>query len=159
MFSHVLGVGLGFSHWFGPTLGSPDGFTTPVVHVSVRPGVDFLEIRARFTPNLGEGEVRGFGGGALLVRHSLRVGRQEVGVLAGPEVLGVATMEALRPGVGAVVGAELLIAAGAEGSPRFGGFFAAHEVIYTLPGDAGSSLFSGARRDVQVDLGFQVSIF
>lgn len=161
MLAHTLSAAIGFSHWFGPTLGSPDGVDTPVVEVGVEPGVDFLEVRARFTPALASASaVDGFGGVGLLLRHGLSSGRQEVGVRGGPEVFGVATSEGMRPGVGAMVGAEILISVGQGASrPRIGGFFAAHELTYTLPGEVDADLLGDAHRDAQIDLGFEVVLF
>lgn len=150
----MLALLLGFSHWFGPTLGSPDGVSTPVVAIGVEPGVRFLEARARYTVSVtpravpGPAEHRvGFASLELVGKHRLSVGSQHMEVLLGPFAT-LAHAGGVGVGGGLVVGARWTFSRGTEATPALGIFFEGRQVLYRLPGDTGD-----ARRDAQMDLG------
>lgn len=149
-------VSLGFSHWYGETFGSPDGYTTPVVAVGVRPGVRFLEVRGRYTLSVrpldlpaGDAARVGFGSLEVVALRELRRGDETLVASAGPLALvDHAGRAPVRGGYGLALGLEYLFALGPTSA--LGVFVSTRQVFYTLPGDA--SLRS-PRRDAQIDLG------
>lgn len=129
---------LGFSHWFGPTSGSPDGLTTPAVSLAVQPGPSWLEIAARYTLSVpavagarGSAVGIGFASLAPLGRHTVRDEHGDVVLCGGPLVLHP------RLAVGPALGVQ--------------------GVYYTLPGYAGSFL-DDLQREAQIDLGVTVAM-
>jgi hypothetical protein len=165
-----VAVSLGFSHWFGPTFGSPDGFTTPMVAVGVRPALSFLEIRARYTRSTsaaaprdtaGGEPVRGLVGFAsleLLVSRELRVGRHALNAFAGPAaLLDHAGGSSVGYGFGVALGVEYTIRTGLAQGHAAGPFLGARQVFYVLPDDRFG--LGDARRDAQIDLGLLTTLF
>lgn len=164
--SHRVAASVGFSHWFGPTFGSPDGVSTPMFSVGVRPGLSFAEIKARYTrsalsaasPGGGSGLV-GFASLELLLCRELRSGRQSLTGFAGVLLLFThAGSPSLGGGYGAVLGAEYVLRTGLARSHAAGIFVAAHEVFYTLPWDR-LDFYEASRRDAQIDLGLTTTLF
>jgi hypothetical protein len=146
--THRLHLALGFSHWFGPTLGSPDGFTTPAVAVGVRPGVAFLELVARYTVSL-ESHI-GFASLEVLATREMHLGNQALVAHVGP--LGLVSHggePSPAAGYGVAFGLEYLFATGL-GAGNALGIFLGTRVVYG---------FGDGRRDAQIDLGVIATIF
>ncbi|MHB8878327.1 MAG: hypothetical protein ACYC8T_31915 [Myxococcaceae bacterium] len=160
--SRRLSLTLGFAHWFGRTFDAPPGIGTPAVGIGIRPGVSFLEVRARYLFTLapltrlsGERSRYGQASLALVLCRELSSAGHSLNAFAGP--LGVLThggAPGVAGGYGAVVGVEYLIASGLSGANRFGIFTQSQALSYSLPGDS-----PGMRSDVQVDLGFVATLF
>jgi hypothetical protein len=163
---HRVAASVGFSHWFGSTFGSPDGVSTPMFAVGLRPGLSFVEIKARYTrsaaPAAVPGAARGLVGFAsteLLLCRELRSGRQSLTGFAGALALFThAGSPSIGGGYGAVLGAEYLVRTGLARSHAAGIFLAAHEVFYALPGERRDAL-EAPRRDAQIDLGLTTTLF
>jgi hypothetical protein len=157
---HRVAVAIGFSHWFGATFGSPDGFTTPALAVGVRPGLPFLELRLRYSIALqrlqlprGAGDDHvGFASLEVAATHGLEVAGSRIDLRAG----GVGAMVHARSvtgGAGIVIGAEWSFPTGLPPDFAVGVFFDARVLLYVLPGDAGDIFSPAGRRDAQLDLG------
>lgn len=144
---------LGFAHWFGEGVGSPDGVTTPEVALAVEPGVAWMELQVRYTRSLpplpgaaATAEGLGFAAFSVLLQHELRVGGEALGVYAGPGwVLTHDAAGTLGQAWTVDVGARWWFAAGAHA--EVGPFVTAHQV----------SPIDGAARSAQVDLGVTVA--
>jgi hypothetical protein len=160
-----LSVALGFSHWFGATFGSPDGYSTPGLEVGVRPRLSWLELRLRYVlsvipPTLPDGHrgVVGFASLGLVADKELRVGRHSLVGLAGIELALDHTDRGAGWGLGIAVGAEYLLRTGARHDHAVGLAVTAHELFYALPGDA-MNLFDHSRRDAQIDISVITTVF
>ena len=159
-----LAIGIGFSHWFGTTFGSPDGVSTPTLFVGVRPALRFLELRFRTTFSVVDFDYRtgrhgpaSFTSLGLLVEHELHVGRQSLGVFLGPEVIAVRA-DGTSFGFDLALGFDFLIETGLRPRHTVGLFVAAREVFYRLGSDS-ASLFDASLRDGQIDLGVMTTLF
>lgn len=152
-------VAVGFSHDFGATYGAPDGLKTPMVGLGLRPGLSFLELRARYTYSVaplarvdGGSERLGLASLAAVLTRELAVGGEAMDLFGG--VLGLVS-HGSAPGVGfgygATLGADYLIDLGRLGL-RLGPCLAVHALFYGAPGEAGA-----VRREAQVDLGIAVA--
>jgi hypothetical protein len=157
-------LALGFSHWFGPTLGSPDGVTTPAVAVGVRPGLSFLEMCARYAVSLEPierdevpGRV-GFLSLEVVASREMRAGNQTLLASVGPFGLLDHAGGSLAGGYGVVFDVEYLFETGLPGRIAMGIFLATRVVYYALPGEE-RDLLGDARRDAQIDLGLVATIF
>jgi len=159
--AHRIQISAGFAHWFGSAFASPDGLSTPTITLGIRPGVWFLELRARYTfalvpISLGSGESGrvGFGSLALVANRELGHRGQTLNAFAGP--LGALCHDSTgtRPGFGLVVGTEYLFDPGWAAGNKLGPFMQVHELFYVLPSSGGQ-----LRRDAQVDLGVTITWF
>jgi hypothetical protein len=158
---HRVVAFLGFAHWFGPTFGSPEGFTTPVAGVGVQPGLPFLEVRLRYTiaagpvqlPS-GADEHVGFLSLEVALTHIMSFGGQSIEIYAAPFGTLVHAAGATG-GAGVAIGARWLV--DLSDSVALGPFFEGRTVLYVLPGDTGD-LFDDPHNDAQLDLGIAVSI-
>lgn len=157
--NHRLALELGFSHWFGETFGSPDGIGTPAISVGVRPGVRFLELRARYAvavtrlPLPGGGrEHVGFASLELAVGHGLSIGNQRLEVYVAPLAALVHASEASLGG-GLLLGTRWLFATRMPAETTIGVFFEGRQIFYTL------SAGGAARRDGQMDIGVAATFF
>lgn len=158
-----LSLWLGFSHWFGPRLGTPEGFDTPTASLGVRPAVRFVELRLRYAGStraldLPTGVKSGVGFVSIeaTLTHGLAVGAQRIDLYAGPLATLVHSNGATA-GMGILLGARFTIRAGNTGL-SFGPFFEARSVFYKLPGESGGLLDPG-RRDAHIDLGLVATAF
>lgn len=158
-----LSLSLGFSHWFGPRLGTPEGLDTPTVSLGVRPALRFVELRLRYAGSTraldlptGVRSHVGFVSVEATVTHGLAVGAQRIDLYAGPLATLVHSNGATA-GMGILIGTRLLIRAGKAGI-AIGPFFEARSVFYKLPGERGGLLDPG-RRDAQIDLGVVATAF
>lgn len=159
-----LAVAVGFSHWFGATFGSPDGYSTPTFSVGVRPGLRFLELRFRTTFSVrafdfgtGRSGPASFTSLGVLLEHEIRLGRQSFGAFVGPEAIAVRA-DGTSFGFGLALGVELLVRTGLPDHHAVGFFLAAREVFFELASDQ-DSLRAGSRRDGQIDLGVITTFF
>lgn len=159
-----VALSLGFSHWFGATFGSPDGLKTPTVGIGVRPGVSYLEARLRYSvsfPELalpsGARSHVGFLSLEWLLCKELAVRSTRANLYAGPLGL-VAHAGSATGGLGAVLGAQILLETRAPSRLGVGFFFEGREIFYRLREDTGT-IFDHARRDGQMDLGLVAAVF
>jgi hypothetical protein len=159
---HRIAVWLGFSHWFGPTFGSPDGFTTPTIGIAVRPGLPFLEVRLRYTIAIGPVQLAsgadehvGFLSLEVALSHEISFDEQTLEIYAAPFGTFVHAAGATG-GAGIAVGARWLI--DLSDTVSLGPFFEGRTVFYVLPGDMGD-LFDNPHTDAQLDLGAVLSVF
>lgn len=159
-----LAIGLGFSHWFGTTFGSPDGYSTPTLWAGVRPGLRFLELRFRtsfstsgFDYRTGRRGPASFTSLGVMVEHELHLGRQSLGIFLGPEAVAVRA-DGTSFGFDLALGFEFLIHTGLAPRHTVGFFVAAREMFYRLGSDT-TSLFDASLRDGQIDLGVMTTLF
>jgi hypothetical protein len=161
-----ISLGLGFSHWFGSTFGSPDGYTTPAAYIGIRPGVPFLCVQLRYSLSLvehslvgDENDRVGFASLEVLANREFRADGQAVNLFAGPlALMDHAGLDGAGWGYGIALGAEYLFPSERRLGHRVGIFLGAREVFYVLPGDD-ARLFSDPRRDGQIDLGVVTTLF
>ena len=162
---HRLAVSVGFSHWFGRTLGNPDGYTTPSICIGVRPGLGFLELRARYaitvvplTLQSGVQTRAGFASLEVTINRELRIGGTSLAVFAGPLGVLFHSDGGVAPGFGVVAGVEYLFITGLPHGNSVGVVLGIRGVYYHLPGEH-LNLLTEARRDAQVDLGLIGTLF
>ncbi len=155
---HRLSLWLGFSHWFGGTFGSPDGIGTPGLGVGVRPGLSFLEVRARYTVSVtaltlpaGGSSTVGFASLELVATHGLELDRNRIDLYAGP--LGAMVHSSgITGAMGFVIGVQWTFVIGTSADVALGVTFEGRQVFYVLPGDP-HDILNSPRRDGQMDLG------
>lgn len=158
---HRVRVSTGFGHWFGSTVGFPQGISTPTVGLGVRPGVSFLEVRAQYAfstkrlqlPSGAESHV-GFALLGLVANREMRLGNQRLNVYAGADGLLVHANDT-GFGFGMVIGAEYLFATKLGAENAFGVFMNAREVFYRLPGERTKL----TDPEAQFDLGVVMTLF
>jgi len=133
-----------------------------MVAVGVRPGLAFLEVRARYTvsvprlalPSGATGRV-GFVGLELVATRELHAGGQSLEAFAGPFGVLVHGAGSVGYGFGLVLGARWLFATSLPESPSFGLFMAAREVFWRLPPEMPDLNAAEA----QIDLGLVATVF
>lgn len=163
-------VNVGFSHWFGETFGAPAGMTTPALVVGVRPGLEFLELRAHYTlsvlrhelPSNGERSLVGFANLDVLLSRELRVAGERMMVQCGPSAGFVHTNEGLGLAYGVVFATRYLIDMGEHFA--LGPFFDVRWQSYDLPGSPNSDakdegLLNAGRTDAQSQVGVALAFW
>lgn len=166
----ALLVNLGFSHWYGNTLGTPAGASTPALVIGVNPGTSLLELRVNYSVSLSEFELPdglrsriGFLNADILVSHELKIRDQSMVMGFGPTLGFVHGSRGLGPCLGLELSARYLL----EVAPgvALGPVFDVRAQYYGLP-DEERPLFrtSGkdagpAHSDLQSQLGVALRFF
>lgn len=158
---HRVAISVGFSHWFSPRLGSPDGITTPSLMVGVRPGIEILELRLRYTigvlpiaiPHAASENV-GFATLEVVLTHGASWAGQSIDFHAGVHG-GLVHAGTLTGCFGVVLGLAWTLDVSSE--VALGPYFETRLVSYPLPGD-GFSFPEHLQGDAQIDLGVALTI-
>jgi len=155
-------VALGFGHWFGSTVGSPKGISTPALGIGVRPGVSFLEVRVEYALSIRELDLPssnssrvGFAVLELVANKEMRVGDQTLNAHVGPLGVLVHAGSRVGGGFGLVIGAEYLFNLALAFPSAIGVFVHAREVFYRL----GPERTTLTTPEAQIDLGVVATAF
>jgi hypothetical protein len=130
-------VGIGFSHWFGETFGSPAGVTTPAVTLGWIP-LEWLELQVNYAISVveltvpdGNASHVGFATLALMLRRALQVESERLEFAGGLAAGIVHTANGVRPALGVAIAARYMIRIKERLS--LGPFIDARAMIYDLP--------------------------
>lgn len=162
-----LSLQIGSSHWYGPTVGTPVGLTTPAIVVGVRPGLRWLELRLGYTRTVralslattGEKQHVGFVNLDAAITHELRVDGQRMVMGGGPVVGFVHATEGSALAIGAALFARYLI--DITGTVAAGPYLDVRIQYYAFPGSGMGlgDVYDAGDSDLQSQLGIALAFW
>ena len=162
-----LSVQLGSSHWYGPTVGTPVGLTTPAIVVGARPGLRWLELRLGYTRTVkalalattGEKQHVGFVNLDAAITHELRADGQRMVMGGGPLIGFVHATDGSALAIGAALFARYLI--DVTDTVAAGPYLDVRIQYYAFPGSGRGlgDVYDAGESDLQSQLGVALTFW